>query len=48
MRLTDLEAEYFRGRSFTIDNYIDYYHYEDTSAFKRPYQLSYKSKNSKK
>lgn len=25
MRLTDLEAEYFRGRSFTIDNYIDYY-----------------------
>lgn len=48
MRLTDSEAEYFKGRSFTLDNFIDYYHYEDTSAFKRPYPPSYKSKNSKK
>ena len=48
MKLTDEEAEYFKGRSFTIDNYIDYYHYNIEDAFNRPHPTNYIPKNQKK
>lgn len=48
MRLTKEEAEYFKGRSFDLDNYIDYYQFHNEKAFYRPYPLNYGLKKRQK